>query len=189
MAPAVGFEPTTKRLTAAGDHSQKALFDRHRDTHGPKVSKRRRRGTGSIYHDKRLDYWVAKLTVSGRFIKRYASTEDGARQALGVLALEFAREDLLPVERQILENFGYLPLPVKSPRVGMSPKLRFAVFTRDGFRCRYCGATGAETQLVVDHAISVKDGGSDDISNLVTACQPCNAGKSGRSVQPEDIPA
>lgn len=34
MAPAVGLEPTTKRLTAAGFRACRAMIDTHRDTHG-----------------------------------------------------------------------------------------------------------------------------------------------------------
>jgi 5-methylcytosine-specific restriction endonuclease McrA len=67
-------------------------------------------------------------------------------------------------------------------RKNVSPKVRYSVLARDGFTCRYCGAradTGA--QLVVDHIIPVARGGSNDPANLITACQPCNAGKSDRT--------
>jgi len=59
--------------------------------------------------------------------------------------------------------------------------LRFKVLSRDGFRCRYCGASGAHAVLHVDHVLPRVEGGTDDESNLVTACQDCNLGK-GRSV-------
>lgn len=73
-------------------------------------------------------------------------------------------------------------------RKGLSKGTRYAVLARDGFLCRYCGArpdTGAV--LVVDHIIPVKEGGSNDPANLITACQPCNAGKSAKS--PENAAA
>lgn len=69
-----------------------------------------------------------------------------------------------------------------STRRSVPPVVRFEVFQRDGFRCIYCGASKEETKLVVDHVIPVRDGGTNDIGNLATACQPCNAGKSARSV-------
>lgn len=79
-----------------------------------------------------------------------------------------------------------LPRPPKAPakpaRTGMSLRIRFAVLERDGFRCRYCGATPQDVQLVVDHVVSIADGGSSDMDNLVTACQPCNAGKGRHSL-------
>lgn len=65
-------------------------------------------------------------------------------------------------------------------RVGMSKKLRFEVFKRDSFECQYCGATPPGVVLHVDHVRPVADGGTNDVDNLVTACQPCNSGKGAR---------
>lgn len=58
------------------------------------------------------------------------------------------------------------------------------MFNRDGFRCRYCGC-GVEdgTELTVDHVIPVSKDGPTDLGNLVTACWPCNIGKSDREVE------
>lgn len=66
-------------------------------------------------------------------------------------------------------------------RVGLSPRTRWEVLERDGRRCRYCGANAPDTILHVDHVKSKKDGGTDDLANLVTACQDCNLGKGARS--------
>ncbi len=65
-------------------------------------------------------------------------------------------------------------------RPPITKKLRFAVLSRDGFACRYCGAESPKAKLVLDHIIPVARGGQMDIANLVTSCQPCNAGKSDR---------
>lgn len=62
-------------------------------------------------------------------------------------------------------------------RKSMSKRLRFEIFKRDGYRCRYCGSTPAVSILRVDHVVPVVGGGSDDPENLVTSCEPCNAGK------------
>ena len=62
-------------------------------------------------------------------------------------------------------------------RVALSKKVRFEVFKRDKFECQYCGAHPPDVVLEVDHIISVRDGGSDDIENLITACFGCNRGK------------
>lgn len=53
-------------------------------------------------------------------------------------------------------------------------RLRAYVFERDNYICGYCGATG---KLECDHKIPVSRGGSDDLSNLVTACFSCNRSK------------
>ena len=60
----------------------------------------------------------------------------------------------------------------------ISRRLRFEILRRDGYTCRYCGAQAPDVQLEVDHVIPDTLGGSDEPSNLVTACAPCNRGKS-----------
>jgi hypothetical protein len=67
--------------------------------------------------------------------------------------------------------------------VPLSKKTRFAVLSRDGFRCTYCGAHGNGVVLHVDHAKSRRDGGTDELSNLRAACADCNHGKGRRSVR------
>jgi 5-methylcytosine-specific restriction endonuclease McrA len=60
-----------------------------------------------------------------------------------------------------------------------SRSTRFKVLERDGYRCRYCGRTSDEIALDVDHVVPVREGGTDDLDNLVSACVDCNSGKSG----------
>lgn len=60
----------------------------------------------------------------------------------------------------------------------VSKRMRYEVLRRDGYACRYCGTRGAEAALVVDHVTPRALGGKDEPSNLVTACEPCNTGKS-----------
>ena len=62
-------------------------------------------------------------------------------------------------------------------RKNLSKKLRFEVFKRDQFQCAYCGAHPPSVVLQVDHIHPVVDGGTNDIDNLITSCQPCNLGK------------
>ena len=74
----------------------------------------------------------------------------------------------------------------KPNRKAISKKTRFEVFKRDGFACQYCGAHPPEVILHVDHINPVANGGKNNIDNLVTACQPCNLGKSSGLLS--DIP-
>lgn len=71
-------------------------------------------------------------------------------------------------------------------RKAISKKMRFEVFKRDSFKCQYCGAAPPRVILHVDHINPVKDGGKNDIDNLVTACEPCNLGKGARQLS--DVP-
>lgn len=61
--------------------------------------------------------------------------------------------------------------------MSLSAKLRFEVFKRDGFICRYCGRKTPQVILEVDHVIPSSKGGVDEIENLVTSCFDCNRGK------------
>jgi hypothetical protein len=61
--------------------------------------------------------------------------------------------------------------------MSISKKLRFDVFKRDGFQCRYCGKQPPEIILEVDHIIPRNKNGGDEIENLLTSCFDCNRGK------------
>lgn len=65
---------------------------------------------------------------------------------------------------------------VKREPVGQ--RLRFTVLKRDGFKCRYCGRKAPAVVLEVDHIVPVAAGGTNELDNLVTACEDCNGGKS-----------
>lgn len=71
-------------------------------------------------------------------------------------------------------------------RKALSKKTRFEVFKRDGFCCQYCGAHPPAVILHVDHINPIALGGGNEMDNLVTACEPCNLGKSARSLA--DVP-
>lgn len=62
-------------------------------------------------------------------------------------------------------------------RTAVSKRVRFEVFKRDRFVCQYCGAHPPSVILHVDHIHPVAEGGTNDIDNLVTSCEPCNLGK------------
>ena len=50
---------------------------------------------------------------------------------------------------------------------------------RDGDACVYCGATEASSgrKLHLDHITARALGGTNDVTNLVTACHSCNSRK------------
>jgi len=66
--------------------------------------------------------------------------------------------------------------------MAIGKKIRFEVFKRDSFTCQYCGRSAPDVTLQVDHIKPRKEGGSDDILNLVTSCWECNIGKGGRKL-------
>ena len=74
-----------------------------------------------------------------------------------------------------------------SKRKSISKKIRFEVFKRDSFQCQYCGKSSPDVVLNVDHIKPVAKGGDNDITNLITACFDCNAGKSDRELSDKTV--
>jgi hypothetical protein len=61
--------------------------------------------------------------------------------------------------------------------------LRVAILVRDGGVCVYCGADYTKgAVLEADHVVARSRKGSDDPSNLVTACEACNLDKAHMSL-------
>lgn len=66
----------------------------------------------------------------------------------------------------------------ETKRQPISKKIRFEVFKRDDFTCKYCGNKPPNVMLEVDHIKPVSKGGTNNINNLITSCFDCNRGKS-----------
>lgn len=73
--------------------------------------------------------------------------------------------------------------------MSLGVRVRFEVFKRDRFTCGYCGQHPPDVLLEVDHIIPVAAGGSDEPTNLVTACWDCNRGKADRLLDEGTAPA
>jgi len=79
-----------------------------------------------------------------------------------------------------------MPAVVRLKRSASSTKRgvkfsRINVFTRDGFRCQYCGDRKRMDELNYDHVVPRMQGGKTVWENIVTACYPCNNRKRGRT--------
>jgi hypothetical protein len=70
--------------------------------------------------------------------------------------------------------------------VAIRPSVRFEIFKRDQFTCRYCGNKSPKAILEIDHLHPLSAGGTDDPENLITACYECNRGKGARLLS--DVP-
>ncbi len=63
--------------------------------------------------------------------------------------------------------------------------IRIKVFSRDNFKCVFCGkspATDMGTKLHIDHIVPFSQGGTNALKNLQTLCEQCNLGKSNKQV-------
>lgn len=100
--------------------------------------------------------------------------------------------DKVEVLEEYEEEIRSLSLSLRTPAVirlkrggaRIKQAVRFSrvnVYTRDGFRCQYCGEQKSPRDLNYDHVIPRARGGLTDWENIVTSCYPCNDRKGGRT--------
>lgn len=66
-------------------------------------------------------------------------------------------------------------------RTGEVKFSRTSVYTRDEFRCLYCGSRRPPRRLTYDHVRPRVQGGQTTWENIATACDTCNRKKGGRT--------
>ena len=65
-------------------------------------------------------------------------------------------------------------------RKSVSKIMRSQVLHRDGNSCVYCGISGDEVPLEMDHRVPISKGGSNKMSNLLSSCRKCNVLKADK---------
>jgi len=73
-------------------------------------------------------------------------------------------------------------MPRAKNEIGSAVRMR--AMKRDRFSCTYCGRSGSDVELEVDHIVPVSRGGSHHLSNLTTSCRQCNQGKGNDDIRP-----
>lgn len=99
-----------------------------------------------------------------------------------------------PPSAELVEDTGEVihPSGIKMPSVvrltkpieGMKRAVKFSrvnVFTRDNFRCCYCGSPKRMRELNYDHVVPRHLGGKTTWENIVSSCYPCNTRKANRT--------
>lgn len=87
-------------------------------------------------------------------------------------------------EQKVMIATTPAPAPAKRTQGShwIRPVKRLAIYLRDGLACVYCSSTIEETMLTLDHIIPYSQHGTNDASNLVTACGRCNKSRGPRSL-------
>lgn len=67
--------------------------------------------------------------------------------------------------------------------MSISKKTRELVFEKFNRHCAYCGRVIELSEMQVDHFISQKQGGSDELYNLMPACRMCNHYKRAHTLE------
>lgn len=70
-----------------------------------------------------------------------------------------------------------------APRKKQSKFSRVNVYTRDAYRCQYCGNAFKGSQLTYDHVVPRARGGQTTWDNIVTCCKPCNDRKADKTCE------
>jgi hypothetical protein len=68
-------------------------------------------------------------------------------------------------------------------------EIRRDVYQRDGYECQTCGAQGGQagnTELHAHHKTPISEGGSNEMSNLVTLCKSCHNNQHDHDITGED---
>jgi len=99
----------------------------------------------------------------------------------------------IPAVVRLLRVFRKRKKPVKFSRVN--------IYGRDDYRCQYCGGKFTMGELTYDHVVPRSQGGKTTWTNIVSACDRCNAKKRDQTpeqagmkllkkpVQPVDVPS
>lgn len=64
------------------------------------------------------------------------------------------------------------------------PEKRLALYIRDGFTCAYCGRdlrNADARDVTLDHLLPRSAGGSNEATNLITACLRCNSQRGNKA--------
>lgn len=114
-----------------------------------------------------------KAAVAREVLTRWAHEESAFCEAL----------------QQERENNDKREIRLVAKRKSVSRRVQNAVFARDGFKCRQCGAEPGPSMLHIDHVIPVNAGGDNNIGNLQVLCRPCNLEKADKVVSLESAQA
>ncbi len=143
--------------------------------------RRSRRNRKTRYRQPRFDHWTRPkgwlppslesrvanvLTWAKRLIARVSTT---------ALSQELARFDLQQVENPEIAGVEYQQGTLAGYEV------REYLLEKWHRTCAYCGKTGVPLQ--VEHIHPGSNGGTDRVSNLTLACEPCNRRKGNRSIE------
>lgn len=74
----------------------------------------------------------------------------------------------------------------RQKRDAIPSRKRDAVLRKTSGKCVYCAVTlttkpGHAHSYCIDHVLAVKNGGTDDVANLVPSCRDCNGKKSAKT--------
>jgi 5-methylcytosine-specific restriction endonuclease McrA len=161
-------------LSHRGAHIKKAL-DTRRAVRRGRRSRRTRYRAPRFNNRRRRRGWLPPSLVSRvenilTWVKRICRIAQ-----VTALSQELVRFDLQKLEQPEIAGVEYQRGTL------FRYEVREYLLEKWNRRCAYCGATGVPLQL--EHIQSRARGGSDRVSNLTLACEPCNLAKGTQDIR------
>jgi len=98
--------------------------------------------------------------------------------AMGILGLDNEGEDGEDGTQQVYEQ--RILKPTKTTKRSVSETKKKFVASQQDWSCKHCKSK-LNAWFEVDHHISLEDGGTNDVSNLVALCRECHGKKTAMS--------
>lgn len=126
-----------------------------------------------VLNRRRTEGWLApsllhRVLTIGTWVNRL-----GRYSPIGALSVETVRFDTQALKNPEISGVQYQQGTLHGYEV------REYVLEKFGRRCAYCGANNVSLQM--EHIVPRSRGGSDRVSNLTLACEPCNLKKGTRT--------
>lgn len=115
---------------------------------------------------------LIRTKINGQYVESKHQTFDTAY-------IRYVVEELSKKNNGYYTNQKIWDSICRVERGKVTNKMRFVIYQRDGYRCRYCGRR--TDNLEIDHIIPIAKGGKSTYNNLQTLCHRCNV-KKGTSI-------
>jgi len=125
-------------------------------------------------YDKRFGSWKKAVLAFLRWVEQDQPDINTSSTLEAPDEPDYRKAASVPIEPESL----VLPNGQRDPRRCATPKQKFRIMKRDGYRCCISGHSQSDgCRLVVDHKIAWSKGGRTIDQNLWTLCDICNSGK------------
>ena len=171
---------TTGRVVWAGEltHRGQAIRDALLSRRASRRSRRQRKTRyrqPRFLNRRRPEGWLAPSLQH-----RVDTTLTWVRRLLRVVPVAAISTELVRFDTQLRENAEISGVEYQQGTLA-GYEVRQYLLEKWGRRCAYCGAK--DTPLQVEHILPRARGGSDRISNLSLACEPCNIKKGTQTAE------